>query len=417
MEIGNLALLALCEKQDAASFYQTKLHEGLFVGEELALFQFVADHVANHHVLPKRQTVEESFPSLEAAQIVEPASYYLDKLDERYVYRTLNIGLSDCTELVGSYNLTQAVDRLEGVIADILMNRNRQQMVEFSRDAWDLVKAEYIKKYNEGSEYGILFGWPYLDNMVGGLLPGDVASYVGRPAVGKTWKILYTAHHAWWLQKKNVLVMSMEMNILPLVQRLASLHSHISISNLKLAELTTTQQKKLEKAMLTAKDHPAQMWVVDGNLTSTPSEIYAMAAQLQSDVVFIDGAYLLRSDNKKLDRWTRVAENIELIKKQTSRLQIPTVCSYQFNRETTKKKQEAVGLENIGYADAIGQISSIVLGLFQDESVETIQSRMVNVLKGRDGATGQFNVKWDFQAMDFSEIEDPDEDVSDLVFV
>lgn len=417
MEIGVLALLALCEGQDAAAFYQTKLHEDLFVSDELALFQFVQDHLHKHHALPKRQTVEESFPSTESLTIIEPASYYLDKLDERYVYRTLNIGLTDCTDLVGNYQLPDAVSRLEEVIGTILMNRNRQQMVEFSKDAWDMVKAEYIKKYTAGSEYGILFGWPYLDDMVGGLLPGDVASYVGRPAVGKTWKILYTAHNAWWLQKKNVLVMSMEMNVLPLVQRLASLHSHVSISNLKLAELTTTQQKKLEKAMVSAKDHPAHMWVVDGNLTSTPSEIYAMAAQLKSDVVFIDGAYLLRSENKKLDRWTRVAENIELIKKQTSRLQIPTVCSYQFNRETTKKKNEQVGLENIGYADAIGQISSIVLGLFQEEGVETINSRSVNVLKGRDGATGQFCVKWDFMNMDFTEIQDPSEDVSELVFV
>jgi replicative DNA helicase len=89
-------------------------------------------------------------------------------------------------------------------------------------------------------------------------------------------------------------------------------------------------------------------------------------------------------------------------------LDIPVVVSYQLNRDAAKKikkqKSDEVDLEDIGYSDAIGQLSSIVLALLEEESVETLLARKVTVLKGRYGETGSFRVNWDFQKMDFKQI-------------
>ena len=86
---------------------------------------------------------------------------------------------------------------------------------------------------------------------------------------------------------------------------------------------------------------------------------------------------------------------------------IPVVASWQFNRGAEKKmeKDKQVGLEDIGYTDEIGQLSSVVLGLMQEESIETIMTREVRILKGRDGEVGTFYTKWDFINMDFGELE------------
>jgi hypothetical protein len=81
-------------------------------------------------------------------------------------------------------------------------------------------------------------------------------------------------------------------------------------------------------------------------------------------------------------------------------------CSWQLNREATKKKKnEEVGLSEIGYSDAIGQISSVVLGLFQEESIETVEGRQVHVMKGRNGEVGNFSTRWNFHVCDFTEID------------
>jgi hypothetical protein len=119
------------------------------------------------------------------------------------------------------------------------------------------------------------------------------------------------------------------------------------------------------------------------------------------------------------DRYQRVAENAELIKSELCEV-APTSVSWQFARSKDKKKlkqgeTQKKDLEDIGYTDAIGQVSSLVLGLLQNESIETIILRIIDILKGRKGETGQFSTHWDFQSMNFAEYIEPN--VEDLQFI
>ena len=47
-----------------------------------------------------------------------------------------------------------------------------------------------------------------------------------------------------------------------------------------------------------------------------------------------------------------------------------------------------------------------MLGLFEDETVETLKQRVVKVLKGRNGETGEFKTKFHFDTMDFGQVEE-----------
>ena len=70
-----------------------------------------------------------------------------------------------------------------------------------------------------------------------------------------------------------------------------------------------------------------------------------------------------------------------------------------------RRQIEKVTGDDIGYSDAIFQVSSLVLGLFEEDSVETLKQRMVEILKGRSGEVGHFFTHWNFEQMIFSEIE------------
>ena len=101
-----------------------------------------------------------------------------------------------------------------------------------------------------------------------------------------------------------------------------------------------------------------------------------------------------------------------------SALNIPVAISYQFNRQTPKKKDESTGLEHIAGADAIGQIASIVLGSFDDDNVETMKRKKIRIMKGRSGEQGEYFINWifdDYPFMDFSEIAEKDD--QDLNFL
>lgn len=225
-----------------------------------------------------------------------------------------------------------------------------------------------------------------------------------------TWFTLYIALHNWAGMKLNTLFVSMEMNTLAIAQRCASMYAHTNITQLKAGVASgygSDNQKKFHSAMQALQMEQAKLYIVDGNLAADPTDVYLLAAQLDCQMIAIDGAYLMRNKNPRLGRFDRVAENMELMKRLTSENEQSTVASWQFNRDASKKMEKKgtkAGLEDIGYSDTIGQISTIALSLMQEEGVATLETRTVDVMKGRNGEIGQFDVNWDFASMDFSQV-------------
>lgn len=407
MQLGSLLLLSLCEGQDAQDFWACQIDRKFFLGEEEGVYDFVHAHVMDYGALPSVHTLRSQFPGLGESH--EPPEYYVRKLEDRYHHRSINSTLMTVSDLMSQQKISESRLALRELVNELEAVESRRKIVSLE-SASDLLVQDYLD-HVAGKELGCQFGWPYLDGMVSGLRGGDVVSFVGRPAAGKTWKMIFSAYQMFEHQGKNVLFVSMEMEPFSLIQRISSLHSQFPIDRLRRHEyqnlLGTYEQDQIHATTAEWKSADSKFWFLDGNLQSTPDDIFLIANQLKPDVVFIDGAYLLKHPNLRLDRYTRVAENIERIKHLTSTAKIPTVASYQFNRMASKKKDsDDITLDDIAYSDAIGQVSSIVLGLFEEDTVETFNHRTIRVLKGREGAVGQFKIRWDFEKMDFSEIDD-----------
>lgn len=409
--LGFKCLKSLCATQQPMKWYRAKLIQEMFRPDEAEAFKWMEAFVLKHHALPQLATLEQAFPDIANIEAPEPVSYYLEKVENRLYYERINKANVDSQNLLklNQNDIEGALSIMSDTMAYIKAHQYRHRIVDLVKEGPMMVHTAYhnvMMMENVG-----LFGWPYMDKATGGMMPGDVITFIGRPAAGKTWKILYTAMYNWQKRQKRVLVVSMEMAPLPVVQRLVAMYAHTNISQLKVGGYSSHTYKKFAASLLGLAQEMDGFYVVDGNLAASVDDIYSLAQQLKCDQVYIDGAYLLRHKNPRLDRYTRVAENIELIKKDTSETEIPTVASYQFSRTATKgkKKGEAGDLDDIGYSDAIGQISTIALGLFQDDSVETLEGRVVRVLKGRNGEIGQFKINWDFQTMDFSEINEEEQ--------
>jgi Replicative DNA helicase len=409
--LGNKAVKRLCLEQNPISWQKAKLSPVLFKPYEQPVFNYVTAHLKQHHALPHLDTLQAQFPDLVPVETPEPSSYYLQLLEQQFYYERLNtINVESQALLKSDQNASeQAIEVLRGGIKDITEQKYRMRILDVAKDAPELVLTAY--HHTASAEYVAWFGWPYMDQQSGGVMPGDVISFVGRPAVGKTWLTLWTALHNWTVRKLNVLYVSMEMMTLPIAQRIAALYTKQNIGQLKVAGYSNTTFQKFYAGLKTMTLEQAKMYVVDGNLAASVEDLFALADMLQCKVIFIDGAYLLRHRNVKLDRFTRAAENVELIKRHCTDQELMAFCSWQFNREATKKQKKGHGeqgdLEDIGYSDAIGQISSIALSLFQEDSVETMKSRKVQVMKGRNGEIGQFSIAWDFTSMSFHQTNPP----------
>jgi len=380
------------------------------------IFDFVVKHVDKHHQLPNIVTLQEQFPDLPKA--VEPPQFYLDHVEKRYAHKTLNRVLVDANAHMKEQDVWGALGLVEQASEHLRMRELGRSLVNFGHSS--LVADEIARVKIAAEDTGILMGWPTADKLSGGLRGGDVVSIIGRPAMGKTWFILFMAWFMWWKKQHNVLVVSMEMDVLSIAQRLMGIASGVRANHIRQAdELTSIELSRIKKTMKAGEKNTGNLWLMDGNLNAEVDQIFTAVRQLQPAALFIDGAYLLGHPNERFNKYQRVDANVELIKRRASECRVPAVCSFQFNRDAVKKwkgkKDEGGGLEDIAHSDAIGQISSIVLGMKQEDTVETAKQRVIDVLKCRTMASTKFNVNWDFNNMDFREVVP--EKASQLKFV
>lgn len=418
--IGLQALRKILESGDVVKYYSYKLSSSLFKGEEVGVFNFIDNHMKAYNCLPSLSLVSDTHPIMMEVACPDKADFYLDMLVKRYGFDLAKTAVLEAQEKLKNdqFSADSVFNLLQKAGYDYLSQKMRRQIMEFSSEGKDVLLQAYNATL-QNLDSALKFGWPYMDAMSNGILPGDLVSIVGRPAAGKTWMVLWMALFNWRYRKKNVLFVSMEMNRLAIVQRAGSVYANLPLKQLKKATFSSVSLKKFIERVSALKTEEANLYVVDGNLAVNVNEIYLLADMLECDLVVIDGAYLVRSSNSKLDRYSRVAENVELMKTLCGEKH-STVASWQFNRSLSKdegkKNTKTKGLENIGYSDAIGQISSVALGLMQEESVETVHKREVDVMKGRNGEVGRFEINWDFMQMNFSQLEEKEE-VDGLKFI
>lgn len=420
--IGRKLLSAAVYSGDVQEFMGLGLTPALFKESEGILYSFVRDHLQKYGKLPSPVTIEET-QGLENALVEasEPPAYYLQGVERRYLQNSMKAFMNEAGAVLKEEggDPMQAFDILLNGVSGLNRHKNRNNLIDF-RDAAEMVYGEYVKQKTMGDDYGLMFGWPSVDEMTGGLKPGDFASFVGRPASGKTFKLLYNALNA-WDSSKTPLFFSMEMSKTVIMQRMAAMYSHKPLTHLMKAEMTTKAFSAMMEILQKIKEKQESLWIVDGNLATTVDDIIMLTQQLKPSAIYVDGAYLLRHPNPRTSRFERQTENAEWLKQRVATdLGIPVVASYQFSKEMAKKQkaggnQSKAGLEDIYGSDAIAQLSTMVFGLMQEDSVETQKERIVEILKGRNGETGRFRINWDFQGMDFTEKAGEEED-EELMF-
>lgn len=416
---GIRLMLSLCDSEAGFSDYlRLSPKREDFRGEsELEVFDYVSHFATKFGAMPKWETVLDEgkkkgwdFHLPTSGHAPEPPEFYHDKVVERRIHYGLKMAMEATAGALNEGNPHEAFDLLMQRMQSMAMQNNRLRLTDYAQEAAGMIKASLVLMASGGNA-GVHMGWPYLDGMTGGLMPGDVLSIIGRPAQGKSFAVLYSALHHWEKQGGIPLVVSMEMNTQVLMQRLASMDTKISLTHLKTGMLDKNKQLKPMMKKLVANQSKQPFYLVDGALAATPRQAKLLCQQLKPSCLWLDGAYLMQNENKRLGRWERVTENAEQVKGEIAEgLGIPVVQSYQFNRAATQKKHGPPGVEDIAYTDAIGQLSSVVLGMMQAESVETMLKRTISILKGRSGEVGQFDINWRFShpdAMNFSQYVEP----------
>jgi KaiC/GvpD/RAD55 family RecA-like ATPase len=248
--------------------------------------------------------------------------------------------------------------------------------------------------------------WHYLNDVLGGLMPGKLWTLVGKYKVGKTFFMLRMACDLWLEQGANVLFCSAEMNNEELKLRLLSMISGLSFSKVVQCSLNEEEEKRYEVALKRIENAKGQLYVLGRGEGCDLFNVEYIMKDRQIDVLFVDSFYLMGNAKSEYERVDQALSMVLNICKSNN---IPVVVSTQFNREGAKMKADS-GMDQsmyVAYNLNTVRLSDVVIGLLRDQMLAELKRMYVAILASRYSRSDvRFAVSWDMDNMEFEEVRD-----------
>lgn len=221
----------------------------------------------------------------------------------------------------------------------------------------------------------IVWPWPELTDLVGGIRDTDYTIYYGRPKNKKTFVALYHALDVFFTQRKRVVLYSKEMPEDEIWDRCLCFLASVSYADFNLGKLLPDEVNRLLEAetnvqMVHAETlGQAEIICLSGREVPPGQDnvpwLSAMLQRYEADAVFIDGIYLMASHIKSKDMHERVGAISTAVRDMSLRLHIPVIATVQANRKADKSGLVS-DFDEIGFSDAFGRDATAALRVVAD---------------------------------------------------
>lgn len=280
------------------------------------------------------------------------------------------------------------------------LEENDERKIKTAKEVFQET-VEYIEKqYKLKTENAILkTHLQQLNNLISGLIGGEVVVIGGRPSVGKTAFALDLAMNI-VKENKKIYFVTREMSAKAIYMRIISKVTSISTSKLRAGNIKDEDWGKIGRAIIENGE------IFFDEYSEKISEIRIAAKELKAknglDIIFIDYLQLLTPDEKLNSREQEVAYISRNVKKLAKEMDVPIVVLAQLNREAEGKKPTNADLRESGAIEADADIILMLWvppdNILDDEwkhrkkIITENHCKLVEgiVTKNRNGPTGQF---------------------------
>jgi replicative DNA helicase len=368
--------------------------------EERRVFAFVLSYFQQYGRLPSVQILqyETNFVLPEIPD--DGLRYWIDETQRQYRQALLVRSGLQIAEHARAANLENAVNCLREAYTEVSLDDLQSRSLYWLDDIPRQIEEHRARQLGE-VDIGINLGFDYLDRVMLGVQPADNLAIAGEKGIGKSFLAARMSLGS-FLNNAVVLVFSMEMSRYLWARRMTALALNMSATNIKAGRLSLFEVNRLRELPNNLAERATDYRIIEGRLDLSASDVLSEIQLHRPSIVFIDGAYLLKPRDSKQRfgaRWERgaaVCEDLRMISIQTG---VPIVGVYQFSRGGVKK-----GIEGISVTDAIGQLSSVVLGFHEETNqagtvdtgiIPLVSYRILEILKGREGEKGAIRLKYD----------------------
>jgi len=260
------------------------------------------------------------------------------------------------------------------------------------KEGWE----EIVNRVNNPGLVGNPFGIKNIDIITGGVGLGDLWVIAGRPSMGKS-AILCNSVLNTALQNKRPLVFSLEMNKQTLVERIIAIFSKLSISNIRLGNLSKSDLELISDTIKKIKNLPI---FID---TNYQMDIYYVESTIKKykklhdiDIIYLDYLQLLvERDESSTNELGKVTRRIKLV---SNDLGISSVILSQINRDVERRDDKRPVLSDLRQSGNIEEDADLVAFLYRDVyyNKSTDQKDLLEFIirKHRNGAIGTIPLKF-----------------------
>ena len=404
----------LIETKDYATVDSYRIRTSFFTGDNKRVYAYIIKQLQKVGEIPTVRVIESKFPDYdlitymgekgrEVVGTEESLNFWCNELIAKVKHNRLVDIVEQAAEDLDGENADKAFEILRSSVASLDDDITEKTIVLVNETA-EQRKELYLRKTRTGGLLGISTGSHYLDFITKGFVNGTLTTIAARTGAGKTFLEVLLGCHA-VLQGCSVLQMVTEMSTELMQDRFdammfAQLHKdRFSYKDLKSGKLTPKQKKDYFYFLDEELPELEPYWI------ETATGVMALEQkirQLNPDIVFIDGVYLMEDDQNARDDWLRVAHITRDLKKLAKRLDKPIVINTALDEKASSKSMPK--LADIKYAQSIEQDSDSVWFLIRNETLINDREAEIYVAKNREGENGKVTFNWDFSDMDFSEI-------------
>jgi replicative DNA helicase len=239
---------------------------------------------------------------------------------------------------------------------------------------------------------GVPSGFAKIDEATAGFQGGQLITVIAPPKTGKSQICLQMATNVHQMGM-TPMFQSFEMNNHEQTQRYLSMASHVSNGRLRRGKLTGPEEDRFLSTLDTLKEsHPFHF--VDAVNGLTVDSLMAKAEQLNPDILFVDGVYLMLDQVTGEANTPQALTNItRALKRVAQRMNIPIVISTQ--TLLWKMKGGKVSADSIGYSSSFFQDSDVILGLEPIEEDDEV--RLLKVVQARNCPPTETPITWKWE--------------------
>lgn len=360
-----------------------------FVDDDLRrVWKFVREHYGNYREVPTAVTVVDNFPNFKVLKVEDAIEYLIDTM---VAYRRRQLTRNGIEQVISKVELNDHDGALNEMSKTVTVVNDQGIIgtthIDVTADPdkfWDQYQDVQNSKL-----LGVPTGFEKIDEATAGLQGGQLVTVIAPPKTGKSQICLQMAEnvHAAGLVP---MFQSFEMNNHEQTQRYLSLSSHISNARFRRGKLQTAEEDRLLKRLDDLKTEKP-FHLVDAVNGLTIDSLMAKAEQLNPDILFVDGVYLMLDQVTGEANTPQALTNITRgLKRVAQKLNIPIVISTQ--TLLWKMKGGKVSADSIGYSSSFFQDSDVILGLEPVEEDDEI--RLLKVVQARNCPPSETSITW-----------------------